>query len=83
MKWLTVVVWRPSDGLHGGNVLCVGVHRLEGALIGGERDLLGQNQKNINSVTRTRFQTKSLLSLPPEARYWLSGDHLSPHTSWR
>ena len=27
------------------------------------------------------FQTKSLLSLPPEARYWLSGDHLRPHTS--
>lgn len=27
------------------------------------------------------FQTNNLLSLPPEAKYWLSGDHLRPHTS--
>ena len=26
------------------------------------------------------FQTKSLLSLPPEAKYWLSGDHFKPQT---
>ena len=25
--------------------------------------------------------TSSLLSLPPDAKYWLSLDHLSPHTS--
>ena len=28
-----------------------------------------------------RFQTSSLLSLPPEAKSWWSGDHFSPHTS--
>jgi hypothetical protein len=27
------------------------------------------------------FHTNSLLSLPPEARCWWSGDHFSPHTS--
>ena len=26
-------------------------------------------------------QTKSLLSLPPDANHWLSGDHFRPHTS--
>ena len=30
---------------------------------------------------RTRFQTNNLLSFPPEAKYWLSGDHFRPHTS--
>lgn len=29
------------------------------------------------------FHTYSLLSLPPEAKCWWSGDHLSPHTSCR
>lgn len=29
------------------------------------------------------FHTWSRLSLPPLARYWLSGDHLRPQTSWR
>ena len=29
------------------------------------------------------FQTNNLLSFPPEARYWLSGDHFNPQTSWR
>ncbi len=28
-----------------------------------------------------RFQIISLLSLPPDASYWLSNDHLRPHTS--
>lgn len=27
------------------------------------------------------FHTYSLLSLPPDAKYWLSGDHFKPHTS--
>lgn len=30
-----------------------------------------------------RPHTNSLLSLPPDARSWLSGDHLRPQTSWR
>lgn len=29
------------------------------------------------------FHTYNLLSFPPDARYWLSGDHLRPQTSWR
>lgn len=35
----------------------------------------------LTGVGDWRFHTSSLLSLPPEAKYWWSGDHFSPHTS--
>jgi len=39
-------------------------------------------ERSLGTPEEKLFPTHTLLSFPPDARSWWSGDHLSPQTSW-
>lgn len=39
-------------------------------------------ERSLDMPEEELFYTLTLLSFPPDARSWWSGDHLSPQTSW-